>query len=123
MPSNQRQIIEQAKFAYSPLEKAFEKQAKTIEDQGEKQVKVLESRVEIKYKSLLLFSKDFLSEEVTFELNKIVEMENNFHRNGLIYKTGNKKKDKAYAFQKFKIVRSFEREIYNNDLSLDDELE
>ena len=34
--SNQRQIIEQAKFTYSPLGKAFEKQTKTIEDQGEK---------------------------------------------------------------------------------------
>ena len=36
--SNQRQIIQQAKFAYSPLGKAFEKQRKTIEDQGEKQI-------------------------------------------------------------------------------------
>ena len=36
LPSNQQQIIEQAKFAYSPLGKAFEKQIKTIEDQGEK---------------------------------------------------------------------------------------
>ena len=26
LPSNQRQILEQAKFAYSPLGKAFEKQ-------------------------------------------------------------------------------------------------
>ena len=26
LPSNQRQLIEQAKFAYSPLGKAFEKQ-------------------------------------------------------------------------------------------------
>ena len=38
LPSNQQQIIEQAKFTYSPLGKAFEKQAKTIEDQGIKQV-------------------------------------------------------------------------------------
>ena len=30
--SNQQQIIEQAKFTYSPLGKAFEKQTKTIED-------------------------------------------------------------------------------------------
>ena len=37
LPSNQQQIIEQAKFTYSPLGKAFEKQqTKTIEDQGEK---------------------------------------------------------------------------------------
>ena len=32
-----KDIIEQAKFAYSPLGKAFEKQTKTIENQGEKQ--------------------------------------------------------------------------------------
>ena len=36
LPSNQQQVIEQAKFTFSPLRKAFEKQAKTIEDQGEK---------------------------------------------------------------------------------------
>ena len=35
-------MIEQAKFAYSHLGKAFEKQAKTIEDQGEKQTKAIE---------------------------------------------------------------------------------
>ena len=30
LPSNQQQIIEQAKFTYSPLGKALEKQIKTI---------------------------------------------------------------------------------------------
>ena len=39
LPSNQQQIIEQTKLAYSPLGKAFEKQTKTIEDHGKKQVK------------------------------------------------------------------------------------
>ena len=34
LPSNQQQIIEQARFTYSPLRKAFEKQIKTIEDLG-----------------------------------------------------------------------------------------
>ena len=43
LPSNQQQIIEQAKFTYSPLGKAFEKQIKTIEDQGQKQVDALEN--------------------------------------------------------------------------------
>ena len=43
LPSNQQQIIEQAKFTYSPLGKAFEKQIKTIEDQGKKQADALES--------------------------------------------------------------------------------
>ena len=41
-PSNQQQIIEEAKFTYSPLGKASEKQIKTIEDQGKKQVDLLE---------------------------------------------------------------------------------
>ena len=38
MPSDQSRIIEQAKFTYSPLGKAFEKQIKAIEDQGKKQI-------------------------------------------------------------------------------------
>ena len=33
LPSNQKQITEQAKFTYSPLGKAFEKQVERIEDQ------------------------------------------------------------------------------------------
>ena len=41
LPSNQQQIIEQAKFTYSPLGKAFEKEIKTIEDQGQNQIEAL----------------------------------------------------------------------------------
>ena len=41
MPSNQQQIIEQAKFTYSPLGKAFEKQIKIVEDQGKTQIDAL----------------------------------------------------------------------------------
>ena len=43
LPSNKQQIIEKAKFEYSPLGKAFEKQVKAIEDQGKKQIEVLEN--------------------------------------------------------------------------------
>ena len=38
---NLKQIIEQAKFAYCPLRKAFRRQIKTIEDQVEKQIKAI----------------------------------------------------------------------------------
>ena len=38
--SNQKQMIEQAKFTYSPLGKAFEKQIKAIEDQGKNNLKL-----------------------------------------------------------------------------------
>ena len=41
LTSNQRQILEQAKFTYYPLGKAFVKQTKTTEDQGGKQVDAL----------------------------------------------------------------------------------
>ena len=57
-----------------------------------------------------LLSKDFLNEKATYKLSKIVEMQN-------------KKKDKTFDFQKFKTIKSFGRELHNNDLSLDDTLE
>ena len=37
LPPDQGRVIQQAKFAYSPLGKPFERQIQTIEDQGEKQ--------------------------------------------------------------------------------------
>ena len=42
LPSNQQQIIQQAKFTYSPLGKALGKQIKTIKDQGKGQVKAIQ---------------------------------------------------------------------------------
>ena len=51
LSSNQIQILEQAKFAYSPLGKTFEKQIKTIEDRGEKQIKSIQNQGGIKKKS------------------------------------------------------------------------
>ena len=44
LPSNQQQIIEQAKFTYSPLGIAFEEQAKTIDDQGKKQIEEIQNK-------------------------------------------------------------------------------
>ena len=41
LPSNQKQIVEKAKFTYSPLGKAFEKQTKATEDQQKEQVQAL----------------------------------------------------------------------------------
>ena len=76
LPSNQKQIREQAKFTYSPLGKAFEKQTKTIEDQRQKQVdasKSLESSDKqlpsIKY----FISKERLNPEIIDEIERIEE--------------------------------------------------
>ena len=43
LPCDQSRIIQQAKFTYSPLVKGFEKQIKTIEDQGIKHVEALKA--------------------------------------------------------------------------------
>ena len=56
--SNQQQIIEQAKFTYSPLGKAFEKRTKTIKDQREKQTKAIQDKIPIK-----------LIEKFTYDIN------------------------------------------------------
>ena len=69
-----------------------------------------------------LFSKDFLSEEAVYELSKNKELEQKSSRDYLIYKPGNKKKDKTYDFQRFKTITSFEREIYSHNISLDNAL-
>ena len=65
LPSNQQQIIQQAKFTYSPLGKAFEKETKTIKDQEEKQTKAIQDNQlvvninkDFDYKDKLLLSKE-----------------------------------------------------------------
>ena len=90
LPSNQQQIIEQAKFTYSPLGKTVEKQTKTIEDQGKKQVNALAAlkTTEIKPKEIKLketksngeFSNYFLN-----ELTKIRESYKPINFNDLTY--------------------------------------
>ena len=46
LPPDQRRMLEQANFAYSPLGKAFEKQTKTIEEQRKKQIEATTSQKE-----------------------------------------------------------------------------
>ena len=59
LPSNQKQIIEQAKFTYSPFGKAFEKQTKTIEYQGEKQIKAIQDKSIEKIKKYPDYDNDY----------------------------------------------------------------
>ena len=61
LPSNKQRIIERAKFTYSPLGKAFKKQIKTIEDQGQKQVEALKPKtINSKFDDNLSISKEFM---------------------------------------------------------------
>ena len=118
LPSNQQQIIQQAKFNYSPLGKAIEKQIKTIKDQGGKQVVALES-LKAPDKKLSPI-KDFIpiknpNPEIINEIEKNEEIEKKVDRNKMAYKETNK----TYDFGNFKTIRTFGNEIRNNVISLD----
>ena len=90
LPSNQQQIIQQAKFAYSPLGKALEKQIKTIEDQGKKQVKAIQDNKQLvninkdddDYKYKPLVSKE---REIFKDIDKIEELSNKIDYDNLKY--------------------------------------
>ena len=94
LPSNQKQIIEQAKFTYSPLGTAFKEQTETMKNQGKKQVDALKS---LEYSDKQLPSiKDFISKErlnpeVIDEIERIEEEEKKADRSKVVF--GNKIKN------------------------------
>ena len=92
LASNQQQIIQQAKFDYSPLGKALEKQIKTIEDQGKKQVKTIQDNEQIvnkddDYKDKLLLSREreIFKDIYSKRLDKLEELNNKINYNNLNY--------------------------------------
>ena len=114
LPSNQQQIIQQAKFTYFPLGKALEKQIKTIEDQGKKQVDALKTSYK-KFPSI----KDFIPTEnfnpqIIAEMKRIEEIEKNVNRDKMVYKSNGKISD----FRGFKTIRTYGTDIRNNVTSL-----
>ena len=114
LPSNQHQIIQQAKFNYCPLGKALEKQRKTIEDQGEKQLDALKTS----YKKLPSI-KDFIptkkfNPEIIAEIKRIEEIEKNVDRDKMVYKSTNRN----YDFRGFKTIPTYGNDIRNNVTSL-----
>ena len=112
LPSNQQQIMEQAKSTYYRLGKAFEKQAKTIEDQGKKQIDALKS-LESSDKQLPSI-RELLNSEVVNEIGRIKEEERTTHRSKIFYKVSNE----TYDFRKFKTMRVFGNEIRNNIIDI-----
>ena len=112
LPPNHQQRIVQAKFAYSPLGKAFEKQTKIIEDQAKKQFDALES-LKTSDKELPPI-KDFIPKEnqnpeIIDEIKRIEEEEKKVNRNKMVHKATNK----TYDFRKFKTICAFGSEIRN----------
>ena len=116
LPLNQQQIIEQAKFTYSPLGKAFEKQIKTIEDQGQKQVEALntfKSDNKLTIEDVIPKSA-LINDESKKELDKIKKIEDTINREKLVYKTSGN----TYDFRKFKTIRNFGKDIYDGKITL-----
>ena len=99
LPSNQQQIIQQAKFTHSPLGKAFEKQIKTIEYQAQKQVEALnalKSNNQLTIEGLIPKSA-FNNDEAKKEIDKIKEIEKHVDREKLVYETN----EYTYSFRNF----------------------
>ena len=94
LPSSNQQIIEQARFTYSPLGKAFNKQTKTIEKQGKKQVDALNTLKSDNNKKLQLKNENiipksvFASDEAKEEINKILNIEKNVDGEKFVYDAG-----------------------------------
>ena len=126
MPSNQQQIIQQAKFTYYPLGKAFEKQIKTIEDQGKKQVKAIQDKQLVNinnnddYKDKLLLSKEreIFKDIYNKRLDKIEELNNKSNYDNLEYVAVNS--GKIYDFTRLKDPLTFFEEIKKGKISLEE---
>ena len=118
LPSNQQQITEQGKFTSSHLGKAFEKLIKTIEDQGEKQVKSLKDlNLKDQSKSIEgIFPKGNETNEIKDELSKIKRYENKAIRDNLFYDLSKK----PFDFRTFKTIRSLGDDIYNKRVNIDE---
>ena len=124
LPSNQKQIIEQAKYTYSPSGKAFEKQIKTIEDQGKEQVKALENLkpkeqkvIKDKFDDKLSMQKETYNKLLDERLNEIQEISKGIDFNNLTYhfKTSD---ISPINFIKFKGPFGFFKEIKNGNIFL-----
>ena len=89
LPSNQQQIIEQARFTNSPLGNVFERQLKTIEDQGEKQAEALNTLKSSNKLAIenVIPKNALINDETKKGLDKIKEIEKNVDREKLIYET------------------------------------
>ena len=89
LPSNQPQIIELSKFTYSPLGKAFEKQIKTIEDQGQKQVdalKALEPKaIEKESNNKPVITQEIYDKILEERMDQILKMRDRIDFDNLIY--------------------------------------
>ena len=105
--------------------KAFEKQIKTIEYQGEKQVKALNTlksnnnnnnnnNNKLTIEDVIPKS-IFANDEAKEEFNKIKEIEKNVDREKLFYKSDKN----TYNFKNFHTIRTFGKDIYEGKITFE----
>ena len=123
LSSNQQQIIEQAKFTYSPLGKAVEEQTKTIEDQGGKQIKAIQGNEQQlisndDYKNKLLLSKEreIFKDIYNKRLDKIEELNNKIDYDNPMYVV--ESCGDEYRFNKIKDPITFLEDIKKGKISI-----
>ena len=94
--------------------KAFEKQLKTIENQGKKQVEALNTLKSNKQLTIeYAIANDTLnSDEAKKGLDKIKEIENSVDREKLTYKTD----EYTYSFKNFQTIKTFGRDSYEGNI-------
>ena len=84
LPCNQQQIIEQTRFTYSPLGKALEKQIKTIDDQGKKQVDALKA-IESGSNDKSTITKEIYNDIIEGRMDEILKMSREIDYKDLVY--------------------------------------
>ena len=127
LPSNQQQIIEQAKFTYSSLGKAFEKQIAAIENQGQKQVEALKN-LKPKEETKTIEGKSNNQSKATKMFNDLIKETNiimdklheSVDMNTLYFKYEGNTKD--VSFYEFMHSKELFNKIKNNQIKFDDAL-
>ena len=116
MPSDKSRIIKQAKFTYSPLGKAFDKQ--TIEGQGRKQVEVLklEEKMENIKSVERISTKGMRTNEIKNAIDGIRKCEEKLKKKDLRHAT----KKYIYDFQQHETIRYFGENIYPGKINVDE---
>ena len=128
LPSNQQQIMKQARCTYSPSGKPFEKQIKPIEDQGEKQIKAIQDQGQLRTIKKYAYDaentpfiskqKEIFDEIVDERHEKITGVDKKVNSDDLIYRY--KGNTAGVKFDEFDNALNIINKIQNGEIRLAD---
>ena len=124
-------MIKKAKFTCSPLGKAFEKQTKTIEDQGGKQIKAIQDKGTIKSIEkitydindgpIVLKEKEMYNKLTEERFEKINKLNRKVDTNKLVFRYKGKTADQD--FSKFDNALALIDKVRNGEISLNEAID